>query len=346
MANNLVLMMLFVLSYSFHLSSEDEGNNTSQPICPNSFSCSNLDDLSFPFYTSNNSACGLCEVNCDEVVPKIKLKEDYPFYDLVQVQPGSSVTIQVRDTYFANQINTNSCDSFMNSFPPNSTSISYSIYPTISILRCAKSSQLRAQVDEYFGKEGEYYSFERCTDYSYYYTYSSGYVSDNPNIPPLCSVVVLPGNSLSTLSKEADFKNLFNILTSEVNFVLQVSDDCQKCHTRGGKCSDENQSFRCEYNIRNTKKEKPRNIVIKSALATFGTGAAIISILVVLFFRFKKSSRYNMENYNNVEAFIKNHESLAPKRYTYSDVRKMTDSFKVKVGEGGYGSVYQGTLPN
>ncbi|GJX24853.1 rust resistance kinase Lr10-like protein [Tanacetum coccineum] len=186
------------------------------------------------------------------------------------------------------------------------------IYPTISILRCAKSSQLRAQVDEYFGKEGEYYSFERCTDYSYYYTYSSGYVSDNPNIPPLCSVVVLPGNSLSTLSKEADFKNLFNILTSEVNFVLQVSDDCQKCHTREGKCSDENQSFRCEYNIRNTKKEKPRNIVIKSALATFGTGAAIISILVV----------------------------------PYSDVRKMTDSFKVKVGEGGYGSVYQGTLPN
>lgn len=345
MANYSILMMLFVLSHSFLLSSQDEGNTTFQPVCPNSFSCSNL-DLSFPFYTSNNSACGLCEVNCDEVAPKIKLKEDYPSYDLVQVQPGSSVSIQVRDTYFANKINTNNCDSFMYRSPPNSPSISYIIYPTISILRCAKSSQLSAQVNEYFGKEGEYYSFERCVDYSYYYTYSSGYISANPNIPPLCSVVVLPGNSLSTLPKDADFNNLFNLLTSEINFVLQVSDDCQKCHKGGGKCSDENQEFRCEYNKSNRKKENQRNIVIKSALATIGIGTVIISIVLALCLRFKFIRRHNTESYINVEAFIKNHEALAPKRYTYLSVRKMTDSFKVKIGEGGYGSVYQGTSPN
>ncbi|PWA76433.1 Concanavalin A-like lectin/glucanase, subgroup [Artemisia annua] len=47
-----------------------------------------------------------------------------------------------------------------------------------------------------------------------------------------------------------------------------------------------------------------------------------------------------------IQDFFKNHESFAPKRYTYSNVRKMADSFKVKVGEGGYGSVCQGTLPN
>ncbi|PWA53290.1 protein kinase-like domain, Concanavalin A-like lectin/glucanase domain protein [Artemisia annua] len=359
MANYSVLMMLFVLSHSFLLSSQDEGNTTSQPICPNSFSCSNLNYLSFPFYTSNNSACGLCEVNCDEVVPKIKLKEDYPSYDLVQVvQQGSSATIQVRDTYFADQINSNSCDSFMYRFPPNSPSISYSIYPgsTISILRCAKSSQLGAQVDQYFGKEGEYYSFQRCIEYSYYYTYSSGYISANPNIPPPCSVVDLPGNPLSRLPKGADFNNLFNLLTSEINFVLQVSDDCQKCHAGGGKCLDENQEFRCEYNKSNMKKvnandnflfaENPRNIVIKSALATIGIGTVIISIVLALCLRFKFIRRHKTESYINVEAFIKNHEALAPKRYTYSSVRKMTDSFKVKVGEGGYGSVYQGTLPN
>nr|XP_043612724.1 PR5-like receptor kinase [Erigeron canadensis] len=48
----------------------------------------------------------------------------------------------------------------------------------------------------------------------------------------------------------------------------------------------------------------------------------------------------------DLEAFIKNHEALAPKRYSYSSVRKMTNSFKVKIGEGGYGSVYQGELPS
>lgn len=41
---------------------------------------------------------------------------------------------------------------------------------------------------------------------------------------------------------------------------------------------------------------------------------------------------------------LKNHEFLAPKRYSYSDVKKMTNSFKDKLGEGGFGDVYRGML--
>ncbi|XWS37635.1 hypothetical protein CRYUN_Cryun19dG0061700 [Craigia yunnanensis] len=45
-----------------------------------------------------------------------------------------------------------------------------------------------------------------------------------------------------------------------------------------------------------------------------------------------------------IEAFLRNNGTLAPKRYSYSDVRKMTNSFKEKLGKGGYGSVYKGKL--
>lgn len=45
-----------------------------------------------------------------------------------------------------------------------------------------------------------------------------------------------------------------------------------------------------------------------------------------------------------VEAFIRNYGSLAPKRYMYSDLKKLTNSFKDKLGQGGYGSVYKGKL--
>ncbi|XP_016648949.1 PREDICTED: LEAF RUST 10 DISEASE-RESISTANCE LOCUS RECEPTOR-LIKE PROTEIN KINASE-like 2.5 [Prunus mume] len=48
----------------------------------------------------------------------------------------------------------------------------------------------------------------------------------------------------------------------------------------------------------------------------------------------------------DVEAFIRNYESLTPKRYTYANVKKMTDSFKDKIGKGGYGTVYKGRLPD
>ena len=46
----------------------------------------------------------------------------------------------------------------------------------------------------------------------------------------------------------------------------------------------------------------------------------------------------------NVEAFIKKYGSLAPKRYSYSDIKKMTNSMRDKLGEGGYGGVYKGKL--
>ncbi|KAF5196840.1 Cytochrome p450, partial [Thalictrum thalictroides] len=45
-----------------------------------------------------------------------------------------------------------------------------------------------------------------------------------------------------------------------------------------------------------------------------------------------------------VEEFLKNYGSLAPTRYHYSDIKKITHSFKHKIGQGGYGGVYKGKL--
>ncbi|KAK2633110.1 hypothetical protein EUGRSUZ_L00573 [Eucalyptus grandis] len=35
-----------------------------------------------------------------------------------------------------------------------------------------------------------------------------------------------------------------------------------------------------------------------------------------------------------------------PRRYSYVEIKRMTNSFKEKLGQGGYGSVYKGNLPN
>ncbi|KAK8615384.1 hypothetical protein V6N13_016974 [Hibiscus sabdariffa] len=47
----------------------------------------------------------------------------------------------------------------------------------------------------------------------------------------------------------------------------------------------------------------------------------------------------------DIEAFIRN-GTISPRRYTYSDVRKMTNSFHEQLGKGGYGSVFKGKLPD
>jgi len=45
-----------------------------------------------------------------------------------------------------------------------------------------------------------------------------------------------------------------------------------------------------------------------------------------------------------VHAFLKNHGPLTIRRYSYSDIKKMTNFFRDKLGEGGYGGVYKGQL--
>ncbi|KAL3009571.1 hypothetical protein AAZX31_07G091100 [Glycine max] len=47
----------------------------------------------------------------------------------------------------------------------------------------------------------------------------------------------------------------------------------------------------------------------------------------------------------DIEAFLKNKGAVAQKRYKFSEVKKMTNSFKVKLGQGGFGAVYKGQLP-
>ncbi|XP_022737277.1 LEAF RUST 10 DISEASE-RESISTANCE LOCUS RECEPTOR-LIKE PROTEIN KINASE-like 2.5 [Durio zibethinus] len=46
----------------------------------------------------------------------------------------------------------------------------------------------------------------------------------------------------------------------------------------------------------------------------------------------------------NLETYLKNYGSLAPKRYQCSDIKKITNSFREKLGEGGFCSVYKGKL--
>ncbi|KAJ6861325.1 hypothetical protein NC651_037416 [Populus alba x Populus x berolinensis] len=58
-------------------------------------------------------------------------------------------------------------------------------------------------------------------------------------------------------------------------------------------------------------------------------------------FRLKKS-----QHGSRVETFMMDYHSLTPKRYSYSDIKKITTSFVNTLGEGGFGKVYKGKLPD
>ena len=57
-------------------------------------------------------------------------------------------------------------------------------------------------------------------------------------------------------------------------------------------------------------------------------------------------TRYSEEIHLKVEMFLKTYGTSKPTRYTFSEVKKIARRFKEKVGQGGFGSVYKGELPN
>ncbi|XP_028803890.1 PR5-like receptor kinase [Neltuma alba] len=63
--------------------------------------------------------------------------------------------------------------------------------------------------------------------------------------------------------------------------------------------------------------------------------------LIFLIIRWR---RRHQSYYDNVEDFLRNNSNLMPIKYSYSEIKKMTNGFKHKLGEGGYGYVYKGKL--
>ncbi|KAL3735286.1 hypothetical protein ACJRO7_024420 [Eucalyptus globulus] len=88
----------------------------------------------------------------------------------------------------------------------------------------------------------------------------------------------------------------------------------------------------------------------------FFTGGALaigvsISTIAIIFYLKRKNEIFSWkillfknEEDRSVEKLMRIHGSLVPKRYRYIDVKKMTNSFSKKLGQGGFGVVYKGKI--
>ncbi|KAJ4709900.1 Receptor-like protein kinase [Melia azedarach] len=131
--------------------------------------------------------------------------------------------------------------------------------------------------------------------------------------------------------------------------------NCAECRKSGGQCGFENENSVCFCSDGSHPygcNDGDGKLRLRLGLG-LGTLSAGICILIILAYCFKKKLcsansiifwKKTAKNYQNIEAFLRNCGSLALKRYTYSDIKKMTNSFKHKLGQGGYGGVYKGKL--
>ncbi|KAL6321695.1 hypothetical protein AAG906_031204 [Vitis piasezkii] len=107
--------------------------------------------------------------------------------------------------------------------------------------------------------------------------------------------------------------------------------DLSSCHKIYDKC-------RLKSNV--GKEPETECIDKKAVILSF----CLLVLLVITLYHVYRSDKLERENTKKIEQFLEDYKALKPSRYSYADVKKITNHFKEKLGQGGYGTVYKGRL--
>ncbi|KAK8711923.1 hypothetical protein V6N13_147179 [Hibiscus sabdariffa] len=206
-----------------------------------------------------------------------------------------------------------------------------------------------------------------CND-SYYQNVSV--ITDDFRVEGCSANVTFP------ISKEKiPFHNVFDLLQSlgetlETGFEVKWKEDtqaCRSCNASGGACGfnifNSQTSCFCPFGFQNSiespnqclrpaeesKSKLKQNLFIGLAVAVI-IAIALVSAVYFLVLRHKGKSlsdhlcQGKIKDNAGIESFIKKFGSPAPRRYSYREIKKMTNKFDNKLGQGGYGTVYKGKL--
>ncbi|XP_050269720.1 LEAF RUST 10 DISEASE-RESISTANCE LOCUS RECEPTOR-LIKE PROTEIN KINASE-like 2.5 isoform X1 [Quercus robur] len=355
----ITLFLIIVTITLIHCPTSLRADNKKYLACEAPFNCSNLVNLSYPFWASNRpNYCGhpSFQLNCSSDVPQINLTTMN--YSVLEIITSSRTLKVARTDYldpicpaaFVNTTIDNNLFSYITSSDTNLT-LYYNCRTPLANIPTLPS----------------YYQFNcsrsSSTEFINYYTLSSETFLVISNAIGACNYWVNVPILLSKVPTTATYDAV--IAAIESGFMLEWDADnsqCDTCLEAGGLCGSDptTSTFACHCtngtfasgcsseSTRSSSKLK-RKIVIGITAAVLGT---IVVFIIICCLRreqlskaliFRRTARKNDEN---VKAFILNYGSLAPKHYSYAEIKKMTNSFINKLGQGGYSSVYKGKLPD
>ncbi|KAL0409506.1 UNVERIFIED_CONTAM: Rust resistance kinase Lr10 [Sesamum radiatum] len=111
---------------------------------------------------------------------------------------------------------------------------------------------------------------------------------------------------------------------------------CGICERRGQRCNLKNYTRIPQIQCIEKVKSNPGATLASALVVT------IFAALLLLY----RSIRVDKKNELKIEKFLEDYRALKPTRFSYSDIRRITNQFSEKLGEGGFGIVYKGKLSN
>ncbi|XP_059655454.1 rust resistance kinase Lr10-like [Cornus florida] len=329
----LLLAYFSLLIFSFLAESQAR---SLQQVC--SSSCGDIKNISYPFRLKGDpESCGDhdYELSCED---NKTILEYYSGRYYVKRISYTMRTIRIVDVNFVN----GTCNLPYHSLSPD-----------------VVDSDIRYE-DAQIGLNFMYASFINC----------SGIITDPTYRKLPCMggntshVYVVYGSMLSSLPERCSFISMLPIDFRDLNdtilnllesgFDMGWSVECRDCQLSNQSCYLAKFELPFDYYCSDYGPYADGIIstIVKIAFSLLGSFLIVIIliarfilapiiILVFLIHKFRKDRK----PVDKVETFLQNQQSLMPKRYSYTDLVAMTNHFRDKLGQGGFGSVYKGQLP-
>ncbi|XVF84531.1 hypothetical protein PTKIN_Ptkin17bG0044300 [Pterospermum kingtungense] len=175
----------------------------------------------------------------------------------------------------------------------------------------------------------------------------------DPVMVPVSStdLIIMFRNASSVVNDGIELSQLTEALLAGFPLQWKTSEDCNSCKKTNGQCGFDRTKVVCICQDGCNSKPKLSKLW-KIIIGVAGGGLSIL--IIVLLFVYKKRASLIFSTYltknqttsdgTNAKEFIKTYRSNLLNNYSYNDIKKMTNGFKEKLGEGGYSNVYKGKL--
>ncbi|XP_027368036.1 rust resistance kinase Lr10-like [Abrus precatorius] len=107
--------------------------------------------------------------------------------------------------------------------------------------------------------------------------------------------------------------------------------NCKQCESEGNVCGSKNNTTNHELHCFPNHK----GLVLGSFLLVLLSGAV---------FHIYEAYKLQKEKQAIIEKFLEDYKALKPTRYSYVEIKRITNNFKDKLGEGAYGTVFKGSI--
>ncbi|XP_062206573.1 LEAF RUST 10 DISEASE-RESISTANCE LOCUS RECEPTOR-LIKE PROTEIN KINASE-like 2.1 isoform X1 [Phragmites australis] len=130
------------------------------------------------------------------------------------------------------------------------------------------------------------------------------------------------------------------------------SQECSGCERSGGWCGYRRNEthgrlgFTCFCDGGPTSDRCGHHNITRMYAIVSTSALLLLCLLILAFFLAHKHGLLSIKSKDapSIESFLQKNRNLHPKRYTYAELKRMTKSFSVKLGQGGFGDVYRGNL--